>query len=433
MSIDFSLGNFQATNLMDELLQPLSVEPIVRAENYRIKHAWHQLVVLGNGFDLECGLDSRFADFMKARIPQMKVDDFRYDTWKSLFDDASLTVWDFILRDNRDAYWYNIEQSIAEWVKAFASDASRRNSVAAKLQKKISAFPFNPFVTVASKDGSRPAEEQTDEEFCLGNIARTFLVRNGAERGMQVYASDIIEFLKQELARFEQEFATYLRHLVKDDSSYAYKANRLLSCMIKDETPCDERLKIETSILNFNYTNPFAPEFVNASINLAANIHGNLDSEIIFGIDGTDLMESGAILPFTKTYRVVLMGSDLPCSLVRPAPLNGFGIGTEMIKFYGHSLGEADYAYFQSLFDSVNLYGGSTKLVFYFKSSKAEARSVAKENAAKVEMTQKVSRLLSTYGHTLDNKDHGKNLMHKLMIEGRLAIRTVPEWPDMVW
>lgn len=40
-------------------------------------------------------------------------------------------------------------------------------------------------------------------------------------------------------------------------------------------------------------------------------------------------------------------------------------------------------------------------------------------------MNHKVAGLLSTYGSTLDNKDHGKNLMHKLLIEGRLSVKTI--------
>lgn len=31
-----------------------------------LKTTQHQLIVLGNGFDLECGLHSRFADFEKS-------------------------------------------------------------------------------------------------------------------------------------------------------------------------------------------------------------------------------------------------------------------------------------------------------------------------------------------------------------------------------
>lgn len=34
----------------------------------------------------------------------------------------------------------------------------------------------------------------------------------------------------------------------------------------------------------------------------------------------------------------------------------------------------------------------------------------------------KAIKLLNSYGETPDNKDHGKNLIHKLLIEGRLSI-----------
>lgn len=37
-------------------------------------------------------------------------------------------------------------------------------------------------------------------------------------------------------------------------------------------------------------------------------------------------------------------------------------------------------------------------------------------------MSESVSRLLAEYGRTMDNVDHGKNLMHKLILEGRLSV-----------
>ena len=37
------------------------------------------------------------------------------------------------------------------------------------------------------------------------------------------------------------------------------------------------------------------------------------------------------------------------------------------------------------------------------------------------------SLLLDAYGRTLDNKDHGNNLIHKLLIEGRLAVKELPD------
>ena len=41
-------------------------------------------------------------------------------------------------------------------------------------------------------------------------------------------------------------------------------------------------------------------------------------------------------------------------------------------------------------------------------------------------MMAKAIALLTAYGETLDNKDHGANRIHKLLIEGRLAVTLLP-------
>ena len=42
-------------------------------------------------------------------------------------------------------------------------------------------------------------------------------------------------------------------------------------------------------------------------------------------------------------------------------------------------------------------------------------------------MATRVAKLLAEYGNTLDNENHGRNLMHKLMIEGRLEVRLLKD------
>jgi len=95
-----------------------------------------------------------------------------------------------------------------------------------------------------------------------------------------------------------------------------------------------------------------------------------------------------------------------------------------MIKFYGHSLGDADYSYFQAIFDEVNLYESNTRLIFYY--NKSRPNTTLQEKAVQEEMFEKVNRLITTYGATLDNEDHGRNLLHKLLLEGRLTIKQAP-------
>lgn len=91
---------------------------------------------------------------------------------------------------------------------------------------------------------------------------------------------------------------------------------------------------------------------------------------------------------------------------------------TDVIKFYGHSLSSADYSYFQAIFDGVNLYESHTRLVFYYRPWKDAAGNLIPKNVAKNDMGRKVTNLLSVYGRTMDNQDHGNNLIHKLLIVG---------------
>lgn len=87
------------------------------------------------------------------------------------------------------------------------------------------------------------------------------------------------------------------------------------------------------------------------------------------------------------------------------------------IKIFGHGLAEADYSYFQTIFDDVDLYSGSTELIFYI--------NIYDENKKKEiieEQYSNIVKLIQRYGETLDNKDHGKNMMHKLLLEGRLRV-----------
>ena len=36
-----------------------------------------------------------------------------------------------------------------------------------------------------------------------------------------------------------------------------------------------------------------------------------------------------------------------------------------------------------------------------------------------------MTKLLIDYGSTMGNKDHGKNLLHKILLEGRLKVEVV--------
>ncbi|RXA58445.1 hypothetical protein EQ871_17055, partial [Enterococcus casseliflavus] len=107
------------------------------------------LIVLGNGFDLKCGVRSTYTDFFDARISKeveeklesffTKLDlsfsyrslsfnqDEEYDGYKihenvyNLITDAKLTFWDLLFVANKDLKpirnWHNVEQNMLDILK----------------------------------------------------------------------------------------------------------------------------------------------------------------------------------------------------------------------------------------------------------------------------------------------------------------------------
>lgn len=75
----------------------------------------HQLIIVGNGFDLTCGLKSSFVDFYKER-------ECLGCQW-SVRDES--TIWDIILYDpyrESKSRWCDIEGEIARWVYGAGSE-----------------------------------------------------------------------------------------------------------------------------------------------------------------------------------------------------------------------------------------------------------------------------------------------------------------------
>lgn len=137
------------------------------------------------------------------------------------------------------------------------------------------------------------------------------------------------------------------------------------------------------------------------------------DEQSHFGIDINELDEEQqrdpSIRQFTKTYRTLKLSN-----IKNNALLLRHGRLFDNIKFYGHSLGKADYSYFKAIFDFINLYDSGTKLIFYYPSDR---------QGSDEELYPKIADLLTDYGQSLPDKSKGKNLMHKLLLEERLSLQ----------
>ena len=385
---------------------------------------WHQLIVIGNGFDLECGLASSFADFIRAR--NLAFEDG--GTGKENRYGFTRTIWDVILKSLGDVNWCDVESAISKWLVSEEDAGSGEKDDDNCLSRPLIDDVVDGLCKLSRDWG---AILQPHIEMITHHLAGC------SEEAGRWTKEKLLAVSQDDLRTLEQDFASYLRKTVSCNASYEENAQRLIRDIVDDERPNDDELDIKQSILSFNYTHPELSLSFDGDESAYVNIHGRLgevagsNEEIVFGIDGTGLMSNPGILPFTKTYRIMGLNSADTRKFIHSAHESGFpDYGTAVIKFYGHSLGHADYSYFQAIFDSVHLYEGQTRLVFYYRRhSKGEIDSVelAQElERIKTRTMQQVISLLVAYGETLDNKDHGKNLIHKLLIEGRLAVLELP-------
>ena len=358
------------------------------------------LLIIGNGFDLQCGLKSRYGDFFEWLKPKNTENDKRVynNVWANYFLDSVLN------KSTRVDGWKGIEDSLKDTLLR-KSKSSNSSSVVEEWRKKV----INHIEI--QNDPKRACDSSSNKKDKSSLSIRRYIRENGEEESFINSSNDLYWFLDR-LIDFESLFAEYLKEQMDNNRSYQSNVSKLIKLIVGGE---------DFSVINFNYTNPFDSTPLSPT-----NVHGTLsDNNIIFGIDATN----GSGLPpeariFTKTHRKMLLNSPnstLPTNITK-------------IKFYGHSLGEADYSYFQSIFDNYNLYGddyntlkrnsNNKKVVlqFYFTVLDKENRQSEERSAV-----EKVDKLITSYGNTLDNKDKGKNLLHKLLLEGRVQIKFLPK------
>ena len=417
-----------------------------------------QLIILGNGFDLQCGLKSSFDDFMQTRQAKFKeiVDTFQASPSPPTSDyictpngkqahgstladwswQKGLTIWDFLLcEDKQQRTWYDIEECIRTWVDCRHEAVNfHHKSLIEQLCMDYQAYL-----------------ERYDFAFAFRKYAPSSGISSTPEDIILSYAQDfyscigevdaLLQMFLDQLHRYERAFAIYLQEQQKKNRRYSFLANNLLLSLAEDQisqtilktNPSRQQYKScseSISILSFNYTDPIKDDWKDKLTSL--NIHGLASREnIIFGIDGTNLSAEqphyADTVKFSKTYRLMALSGNSHQPLVRPYLSNPEKGATDMIKFFGHSLSGADYSYFQAIFDEVDLYESNTHLIFYYNQNRPnnETKKTVKNNAQE-EMFQKVNRLITVYGQTQDNKDHGKNLLHKMLLEGRLTIKQAP-------
>ena len=368
------------------------------------------LLIVGNGFDKASGLASSFSDFVKNNYPNIsnilvaiEKDLKNSKTNNNLFfekiDSSSypLLLLFIIVYSygsgfkNNNILWMDVEK-ILEIVFASKGKFSELRNIYNRLKERKTYQLFENITSYMSEIIAKfylptMSDFETYEEFCF--------------------------YMEKQIKIFEQFFAEYLALEIQNTSnkdkypSYDERAEDLFYKIVGYENVNN------TKVINFNYTEPKCFK------NSVENVHGRLlVKNAIIGIDSTKIDVKKDEYIFTKTYRKV---EDFTSHGNVKRVNDILNTKFHKIYFYGHSLGEQDYSYFQSIFDRQNIYDNSQViLIFCYSIYDAKIEDYIKTNIVK-----SVCSLIEKYGKTFDNKRHGKNLLHKLLTEGRLIIKEV--------
>ena len=370
-----------------------------------------ELYILGNGFDLYLGLKTRYSDYFKNR----KISEEFFEKIKSIF------------KNSIGSYNYDARTKV---YAVFDYDEILLNMQIVQLYKDIEKNLFYLYLMFLKKcdlnwneveSNILPFTRDTSKIFklkmetILGNIEKNEMYKYLLIA--KVIIKDrknlsFLDFMMEQLNLFEKDFGNYIGSLeIKEENK-----NRLINIF---RTTCRKK------IINFNYS-IFLQDLIDRYKDIAfseieiarrikpiesiVNIHGDFKNPI-FGIDSLNSEEQ--FQNFTKTSRILDNDTIENFELPKPEKL-----GT--INFFGHSLSEADYSYFQSLFDYYDIYSSNIKLNFMY--SEYDKNDLTR---AKRETHNNVVKLMNNYGEKLENKDKGKNLLHKLLIENRIKLINV--------
>ena len=372
-----------------------------------------RLLIIGNGFDLQAGLNTTYNDFfVSSEMPLLK----KWLNDSHSVDGDQISLFSLLLFNSyyRGPEWFTDYRTLnpyqvnyqGEYVRKLELDHNIENwmDVEGFLAKVLKGKGFAILNECFEKNFS--FRNDVDDGICKNDDV-PFLIRNAMVTKRYFHEPSFQEFLINELKIFETRFVNYIKLQLEEKSNYIRNVSSILNDIIPHTAD-------SITIINFNYTQIDKRIIDSNGSKKIINVHGTIVENPIIGIDLGESFDQ-KIVQFTKTFRKLICQSGSKA-------LEKY----DEIIIYGHSLGEQDYSYFHSIFDFVDLYHGNTKIIFYFSDNHIKGNSETelsnKRNNHRVRMTQSLFALIKKYGETLDNKSNGKNLVHKLLLEGRLKI-----------
>lgn len=425
----------------------------------------NQLIIIGNGFDKKCGLHSSYSEFFEHKYAKIDLNNINY---QNLASDCNLidSIWDLIfIYESRHSHfgltidnpqWQDVEQTISKWVnintkdgpsmkdvykyianssdgpeKQFSSFDNEEKSLLAALSTRIcESYNFDKQSLFTELHAHHPfsVDDELNRKYINDADKHQFddMLTNPTSRLPKIFLNELI--------RFENSFARYLSNDIND--SYFQNAKLLYTSIANYSLPHHSYgFSPMTYILSFNYTTPLDSmryklnSKEHGDIWAIKNIHGTLpgttnkygdaaETSTIFGVDGFD--HKGDRIPtiprcFTKSSRQLYLPSqEVPIEDTRSLfdPLKSH-VEYDAIKFYGHSLGSADYTYFKDIFNLIDIYHCHTILYFLYDHDYHTN-------------PESIENLINRYNSEYRINDTMQcDLLHKLLIEDRIKLHEI--------
>ncbi len=366
------------------------------------------LVILGNGFDLKCGLHSSYKDFFDHQIkcyPNFKTL-FKYlkNNKEASFNENKINEIIPLMSLEKELSFFDLYFLVSDWRNGFLQTNRIWSAIEDMLLSGITAsknsISFNichsVFISIKSKDYYFFYQHQYAEKIIGHYLYKLF---DGKTLSENLYH----DFLIKELNKFSINFARYITNQTSNNDEYMHEAQVLLTKITGVGLN-------ECKIISFNYTDPFiTPD--------SANIHGLASkNEIVFGVtcdqgNGKEKCHHDWSYKMSKEYKIALIMSE-----GQKVSLDYNGI--KDIYVYGLSLGEQDYDFFENLFDQFDFLMRSYESKIHFCYSIYNGKT--KDEVAE-EITGRVTNLINKFGDSHENY----GLLRSMIQKGNLDIRFI--------
>ncbi len=316
------------------------------------------VLIIGNGFDLAHGLETRYTDFLDLASHGLKTKDTNFldadrspSLWYKRFALMNRLEKIGVLKDKR-GNWFNLEQEIYEFIRNPTLDKELIDKISANEKRflntpndreQVKLYHYYEQVKLQSHYFTDPNSPlHTDNSQDMTTVVKALYER---ETLIPVYNNTVYG-----LRSFVDAFAVYLSQTVSDPIENLTQKPKFHFCLKELEEGNTNFQKHTLWVLNFNYTPTFQklyePPLTKRDINVHhCHIHGALgEGNLVLGCQSFDPADkiNPAWNVFTKHHQRHRYGTiEKYQELIRE--LSHFK-GEVAFHIIGHSLDEADHA-----------------------------------------------------------------------------------------